>query len=557
MVRIKNFFRGFNASITDIHAGAYILFGMTFVSLFLSILRDKSLAHFIGAGELLDVYNISFRIPDLFLVFIVSITSVFALLPMFEQKKLVSEKELSRFTNTVFAIFCLLILFGTIALFVFTPAFIHTLYPTMNPQSTGLTILFTRALIIQVLFLGFSNFISSLLQLHKKFIMFALSPIMYNIGIILGVVIGYPYFGPNGLIGGVVVGAFLHLIIQLPSIIHSKLSVYPRMHKEQLRDVYITMLVSLPRALALSSGQIISFANSVFLTPVMVGAYSVYTFADNIRTAPLTLIGVSYSITAFPILSSLFAKKDTKAFADETTNTICHILFLSFPLITLLILLRDPIVHVLLTSGLYTAATSKLTVAVMAILALATIGNAITLLGVRVFYAARKTLMPVSIFVASAVVKVFVLWAITSSKTIRLDPQSFIVSAFSIPNRKALTLIDVSLWYVIIEVVFALLMLYALKVYFKINLKKISTSTSQHLLASLCMTGALLVFNRYAPFPKGDWYYYWIHIAVASSVAFIVWLSLLSFVKNKELSVWQNFFRARLQKVRNAKIAKQ
>jgi putative peptidoglycan lipid II flippase len=164
--------------------------------------------------------------------------------------------------------------------------------------------------------------------------------------------------------------------------------------------------VSIPRALTLSVNQIVLLVLVGMASFMAVGSVSTFQFAFNLQSVPLAIIGMSYSVAAFPTLSYLYAKKDQKGFNLQLVTAFRHIIFWSIPIITLVVVLRAQIVRVLLGSGAFDWADTRLTAALLAIFVLSLLAQAVLLLLIRAFYAGGKTLLPLVVAVCSGVVSV-------------------------------------------------------------------------------------------------------------------------------------------------------
>ena len=152
-----------------------------------------------------------------------------------------------------------------------------------------------------------------------------------------------------------------------------------------------------------------------------VGSVSVFQFAFNLQSVPLAIIGMSYSVAAFPVLADLFAKKDSSTFNMHVMTALRHIIFWSFPIIALVVVLRAQIVRVVLGSGAFDWNDTRLTAAVLALFIVALIAQSILLLLVRTFYAGGKTQTPLVVALIGAVVSIIV--AYTGLHLVSVYPQ--------------------------------------------------------------------------------------------------------------------------------------
>src|SRR3989344_3723460 len=214
---VKRILKFFNKEINGLHEAAYLLGFFTLLSQVLALVRDRLLASSFGAGYDLDIYYASFRIPDFIFVLVASIVSVSVLIPFLVEKLDKNEGEAKKFIDNIFSAFFLTIAGVSIVVYFFVPTLVDFFFPSLAEfQTRGELIFLTRVLLFSPIFLGLSNFFGSITQIYNRFFIYALSPVIYNFGIIVGIVFFRPFFGIYGLAYGVVLGAFFHLAIQIP-----------------------------------------------------------------------------------------------------------------------------------------------------------------------------------------------------------------------------------------------------------------------------------------------------------------------------------------------------
>jgi putative peptidoglycan lipid II flippase len=404
---VKRIFNLIHKEIKGLHEAAYLLGVFALLSQILALFRDRLLAHFFGAGVVLDTYYAAFRLPDIIFVAIASMVSVYVLIPFLAEKSAISKEKEKEFINTIFSAFFLMIIAVSALVFIVAPQLLKIFFPELAKSANFADlILLTRILLLQPIFLGISNLFASITQIHRKFILYAISPILYNIGIIIGIIFLYPIFGFIGLGFGVILGAILHLSIQLPFIV--KNGFFPRTvlgFGQLLRnfgDVKKVIFLSLPRTLALSAHQISILFLVSFASLMAVGSIAVFNFSFNIQSVPLTIIGVSYSVAAFPTLAKMFSNGQKKEFLEQVITAIKHIIFWSFPAIILFIVLRAQIVRVILGSGEFDWADTRLTAAALALFAISIVAQGLVLLFVRGYSATGNTKKPLILNLISA-----------------------------------------------------------------------------------------------------------------------------------------------------------
>lgn len=395
--------------IRGLHETAYLLGIFALLSTLLAFVRDRLLASAFGAGETLDIYYAAFRIPDIVFISIASLVSVFVLVPTLTRMQ--SEKAQHDLIGTVLTGFSVAMMAATAILWFLTPSLSALFFPTLMDESDTLVTL-SRILLAQPFLLGLSGILASVTQIHGRYILYAAAPLLYNLSIIFGIVALYPLFGLAGIGYGVVIGAFLHVGIQLPFIARRG---YLRLVEcnivwKDLREVVVT---SIPRTLSMAASSIALFVMSVLAASLGVGGVSIFWLAFNLQSAPLSIIGGSYSVAAFPVLVRYFNNGETESFCNHVVQATRHIIFWSVPLLALFVVLRAHIVRVVLGGGAFDWADTRLTAAALALFVVSLAAQALSLLFVRGYYAAGETRKPLLINVSTATGAVGAAYALT------------------------------------------------------------------------------------------------------------------------------------------------
>ncbi len=391
--------------IKGLHEAAYLLAIFSFFSLLLGLFRDRLLAGHFGASLTLDIYYASFRLPDLLFVIVTSLVSASVLVPIFS-KHLSDKSELKKYIDSLFTIFFLIMVGVSVVTFIFVPQILRLTAPGLiRTEQAGQLILFTRVLLLSPILLGISQLFGGIVQAYRKFVLYAISPILYNIGIIIGIVFFYPIVGEIGLILGVCLGLVFHVLVQIPAIF--KYSLLPKItlkiDKCLVRKVFS---LSIPRTLTLASSQIILIVLIAIASNLETGSISVFNFAFNLQSVPLTIIGVSYSLAAFPKLSKLFHDKDLKTFNESVSIAVKHIVFWSIPVTVLFIILRAQIVRTILGSGEFSWSDTRLTAAALGLFIVSTLAQSLVLFFVKSYYATGQTRKPLLINLSSSIITI-------------------------------------------------------------------------------------------------------------------------------------------------------
>lgn len=400
---IRRTFSFLSAEIRGLHAAAYVLGAASLASSILALLRDRLFAHIFGATVTLDIYYASFRIPDLIFVATGALVSVYMLIPALAKR---DSEEQKKYLDTIFASFCIFAVLVSAIAALLAPVLLKILFPQMAaaghlPELTMLT----RVILLQPILLGISNIFASVTQYRHRYTLYATSPILYNLGIIVGLLGFYPLMGITGLAWGVVFGAVLHAGVQLPSLLSDGFFArLPRIHN--VNDAIRTAISSIPRALTLSMTQI-EFIGLIALAGLLVpGSIAIFTFAYNLQAVPLGVIGASYSVAAFPALALALAKGERTDFISHIASAARLVFFWSLPAMALVVVLRAYIVRIILGSGQFNWNDTKLTAAAFALLTISLAAQGLTLLLTRGYYAAGRTFVPFVISVISGFITI-------------------------------------------------------------------------------------------------------------------------------------------------------
>ncbi|HVX90706.1 MAG TPA: lipid II flippase MurJ [Candidatus Paceibacterota bacterium] len=399
--------RSLTNPVRGLHEAAYVLAAFALLSQLLALVRDRLLAGTFGAGGVLDIYYAAFRVPDFLFATVASLLSLYALMPILSRLEAEHPGRMISFLRQ-----CLLWFFvgmGLIAAmcFVLAPLLIHLTAPGLasDPATAANLVSLTRILLLQPIFLGASNILANLTQMRHRFVLYSISPLLYNLGIISGVLFLYPLVGIAGLGWGVVVGAVLHFLIQVPYF--ARESIEERVPTREARGYLMQVLVlSIPRTFALASTQVTILVLTALASYFAAGSISVFTFAYNLQAVPIAIIGVSYSVAAFPTLARLFASGEREKLAAHVENALRHLLFWSVPLTVLVIVLRAQLVRVILGTGAFDWAATRLTAAALALFIVSLAAQNLTLLIARTYYAAGNSRKPLYYGIVDIVVSI-------------------------------------------------------------------------------------------------------------------------------------------------------
>ncbi len=400
----------------------------TLLTKFVSLLRVNLFASRLAAGDLADVYFTSFRIPDFIFNLLILGTMSVAFIPLYVQFKSKNKDEALEFANTILNVSFLVMCLVLVVVYFFIGEITKFLVPGFPTEKLLETVKFSKLLLISPLIFTVSNLFTAILTSHKRFLVISLAPILYNIGIILGIVFLYPIFGFKGLAYGVILGALLHLTIQIPELIRVG---YSYKFVLKIKDAKFKNFINLflPRIFAFDSSSISLIIGSVFGSALGVGAIAVYNYAFDLQSVPLGIFAASTAAAAFPVLTSAHANGNLHEFIETLRKSILKILYYVLPISVMFLVFRAQIVRILLGHGKFGWDETILTFNALGIFSLSLASQALIPLLSRSFYAKHNTKIPVIVGALAMLINITLASYLHNSLGI-----IGIVAAFSISN---------------------------------------------------------------------------------------------------------------------------
>ncbi len=382
---------------------AAILAAASFLSRLLGILRSRVLAGKFGAGDTLDAYYAAFRIPDFVFHLIVLGALSAAFIPVFTlylQKE--DKKEAWQLASIVLNFTILAVTIISAILFFFAPWLIFFIAPGFSGEKRELAVLFTRIMFLSPLFLGVSNVFSGILNSFKRFVAYAIAPLFYNLGIIFGAIFFVPCIGLSGLAWGVALGAFLHMLVQLPSVLACGFH-YSFILDLKNKGVKKIGKLILPRMMGLAANQINLLFITFLASFLSAGSVAVFNLANDLQYFPIGIIGLSFAIAAFPSLAENFARDESQKFKQNLSSAVKQILYLIIPVSIFMLVFRAQIVRLILGTGHFDWEDTKLTLNALGFFALSIFAQSLIPLLARAFFALQDTITPLLASMASIV----------------------------------------------------------------------------------------------------------------------------------------------------------
>lgn len=539
---VKKIFNIINREYGGINEAAFLIGLLTFLAQILGLFRDRALASILGPSTSLDIYYAAFRIPDFLYVSIASLASITVLIPFLVEKLNDSDdgrKKAEKFFNDVFTVFLSSICIIAILLAICMPYLAPYLAPGFSADATAQLVTISRIMLLSPIFLGLSNMLGSITQLFHRFFVYALAPVFYNAGILFGIFVFLPHFGIIGLAFGVVVGAILHLGIQLPVIIHEHF--LPRWSAVvDFTEIRRVVVISFPRTLTLALNSLTILVLIAFASKMSEGSISIFNFAINLQSVPLGIIGMSYSVAAFPTLVKTFAEKNMISFSKTLIATARQITFWSLPIITAAIVLRAQIVRLVLGSGQFTWTDTRLTAAALAIFSISIFAQSMVLLLVRAYYATGNTKTPLIINIVATIATIFFSFAFLIFFHAAPQAQYVFEAFFRIQGLPGVDIIILALAYSFGTVLNVLIFWWVFKRDFPdVSLASFSTTFFKTAFASIIMGFAMYGVLAFIgmELELSTFWNVFLHGVSAGCVGLIVLVVTLRLLKSEELEI--------------------
>jgi putative peptidoglycan lipid II flippase len=380
--------------------GALMLATLTFGSYAMGLVRDRAFAHTFGAGAALDAYNAAFVLPELLLDVLVASGLTAPFVPIFIRLMAQSKPEAERFARTVATAATGLMLVVSLLLFVAAPATTSFIAPGFSGEQAARYVELFRLMCLTPALFALSIALGELLVAERRFVWYALAPILYNAGIVGGTILLGASQGIRGAAIGTVVGAGLHLGIRVVGILRTDFRFRPAF-AVRTADFREFLRLMLPKMAAHPIEPITFLFFTQLATTLGAGTVSSLSFARNFQSVPVNLIGAAFSIAIFPTLSAAAAAGDRAAFRRTLGRNLLAIGGISVAAAIALALVGNLAIRLLLGGGAFDDAAAARTSTLVVAFAVSVPFDALSQPLARGFYATRNTLWPVLASVVS------------------------------------------------------------------------------------------------------------------------------------------------------------
>lgn len=372
------------------------------------LVREQVLAHFGGTSFQMDAYVTAFLIPELLNHFLAGGFLSITFIPIFQRYIIKGEME------NAWRSFSNLLTIGSILFAILIPVSVFYAPQIMgllgshitDPRHMALTVRLTRIILPAQIFFYWGAFFSAIQMANHRFFFPALSPLCYNLGIILGGIFLGPVLGIEGFAWGVLIGAFIgNVVVQLPGIIKCGVKFSPRFNIFD-RDLIEYTLKTIPLILGLG----MTFSNEIFFrffgSFLPEGSTSSVNYALRTTMMVVAVFGQASGVAFFPFLSRMAAEKQFEKMAELLNTVLLKIGIYLIPLSCIMIVLSKQIISVLFEHGRFSSQSTIETSGIFSVYLIGTFAFSASIIVARTFYAMQNTLLPMIISTITSAISI-------------------------------------------------------------------------------------------------------------------------------------------------------
>lgn len=358
-----------------------------------------------GAGDEFDAFTAANQLPELFFVLIAGGALAAAFIPVYTEY-LTDDDRSEAYTLLHSTLNLVIILMAVICGIgaIFAHPLAAVLAPGFEPEKQALMGDLMRVLLFQNFLFSISGVVSSFLNAHQHFALPALASVALDIGYVIGLYLLAP-LGIMGLAWGTVIGALLHILIQVPALIEYRFSYRPVL-EWRLPGVREIVRLMGPRIVTLGTIQFADLFIVRLASGLAVGSTSAYFFGYFIMQLPETLFGTAIALVVFPTLSELYNRGQIDEMKRLAMSTLGIIWILTIPSAIGILLLARPAVSLLFESGAFDASATILVAATLAPFSIRIVSEGSLEILARLLYAQHDTFRPMFAYLVWLVVQV-------------------------------------------------------------------------------------------------------------------------------------------------------
>jgi putative peptidoglycan lipid II flippase len=394
---------------------SFLLVGFLFAAdKVVALARQILIGRTFGVGSQLDAFNAANNLPDMIFALISGGAMAVAVIPVLTETldhdgRAAAWALFSRLANWAFLITAVL----AAGLGIFADAFIsRVVVPNFDAEHQALTASLMRLDLLALLIFSISGLVMGSLQAYKHFLLPGLAPIFYNFGLIFGVLVLVPRFGIYGLAYGTILGAALHLAIQVPALVHYDFRWAPSLDPRFPGVVKAATLMG-PRILTVAAIQTIFVATDNFASGLGTGAITALAYGWLILQVPETVLGSALGTVLLPTLAELADRSRDADFRRMIRRAFLATLAMTAPILAIGVPLMGPAVRLVFEGRAFTAEGSAMVAAAAQIFLAGLPAHALIETSVRAFYARQDARTPLGTALITAAIFILLCFLLT------------------------------------------------------------------------------------------------------------------------------------------------
>lgn len=376
------------------------------VSRLLGLVRQVVFGAYFGTGPEMDAYVAALRIPDAIFLVVAGGALGSAFIPLFTSRLARQETVAAwRLGSAIITILLILLIPVSLLCMLLAPWLVERFVaPALAPAAQARTAELMRVMLLSPTIFGVSGVVMGILNAHQHFLLPAVAPIMYNLGLIVGAMVGgRTSLGAMGPAAGMVVGAAAHLLIQVPGLVRYRAVFRPTLGRGDPGVREVGLLIA-PRMLGMAAAQINMIVINNLASRLGPGAISSLEYAWLAMLLPQGIFAQAVGTAVFPTFSQQAALGQTQALGRTLSNALRTLIALTIPASVGMILLGEPIVATMFERGAFDDASTQAVAGALGFFALGLVGHsALEVLG-RAFYAVHDTWTPAGAAIVAVVI---------------------------------------------------------------------------------------------------------------------------------------------------------
>ena len=416
-----------------------LVMGFFGLSKITGLIRARLVAGRFGAGDEFDAFTAANQLPELFFVLIAGGALAAAFIPIYtDYLKDDKLKEALKLTHSTLSL--VLIVLGTLAGIgaLFATPIAAVLVPDFSPEKQQLTAELMRIILLQTMFFGISGVMSAFLNGNQHFALPALASVALDVGYVLGLYLFVDWlgWGIHGLAWGTVLGAIMHIAIQVPALIQYRFSYRPTLDWKLPGTQELIRLMG-PRLLTLGTIQFADLFIVRLTSGLPAGSTSAYFYGYFVMQLPETLFGTAIALVVFPTLAEMWNNGNIEEMKRTAMTTLGIIWTLTIPSAVAVLLLGQPAIVLLLQGGAFDENTTTIVYGILIFFSLRIVSEASLEILARLLYAQHDTVRPMFAYFIWLAVQVGFAYLLVGSMG---------VQGLALASTLAFTVLSILLW---------------------------------------------------------------------------------------------------------------